>query len=275
MALIFGIAGALRREEFVNLKVTDVIIREDLLYIEIPNTKNKVPRCFVISGSLFDICYQYIQARPQISLSERFFLKYFKGKCQNSPIGINKFGAMPKEVALYLNLPDAEKYTVNNFRRTSATLLVDAGADITTLKRHGGWRSSTVAEGYVADSLNNKKRICEQISTGIILNKKSKLANIVPTVPETQHIESSEETRNTTATIVNSKNETDLSNEVQDKVKTISSLDVHMKHISANVTHRTQRELLQILELIILKVYHQALSQIQKSCTIKMLAYTY
>ena len=48
-------------------------------------------------------------------------------------------------------------------RRTSATLLVDTGADITTLKRHGGWRSSTVAEGYIEDSLANKRNIGRKI----------------------------------------------------------------------------------------------------------------
>jgi hypothetical protein len=38
----------------------------------------------------------------------------------------------------------------------SYTILIDAGADITALKRHGGWKSTTVAEGYIDTSMNNK-----------------------------------------------------------------------------------------------------------------------
>ncbi|KAJ8974540.1 hypothetical protein NQ317_012832 [Molorchus minor] len=45
------------------------------------------------------------------------------------------------------------------FRRTSASMLVDSGANLCTIKRHGGWKSSSVAEGYLEDSLENKKRI--------------------------------------------------------------------------------------------------------------------
>lgn len=53
---------------------------------------------------------------------------------------------------------------------------MDAGADLTTLKRHGGWKSDTVAAGYIADSINNKNKICEQISSGLNLPKKRKYA---------------------------------------------------------------------------------------------------
>jgi hypothetical protein len=58
-------------------------------------------------------------------------------------------------------------YTGHTFRRTSATLLADSGADLLTLKRHGGWKSNTVAEGYVEDSVCQKKRIGQQIANAI------------------------------------------------------------------------------------------------------------
>ena len=129
-----------------------------MLLVKINETKNKVPRAFTITGELYAICKRYMQSRPQPCVLDRFFLKYTGEKCINQPIGINKFGSMPKEVAVYLNLPNADGYTGHSFRRTSATLLVDAGGDITTLKRHGGWKSNSVAEGYIADSINNKKK---------------------------------------------------------------------------------------------------------------------
>ncbi|XP_026331776.1 hemicentin-1-like [Hyposmocoma kahamanoa] len=81
---------------------------------------------------------------------------------------------MPKEIAKFLNLPDPDLYTGHSFRRTSATLLADSGADLLTLKRHGGWRSSTVAESYVEDSVRNKSNICTQITHAINLEPQVK-----------------------------------------------------------------------------------------------------
>lgn len=95
-------------------------------------------------------------------------------------VGINKFGGMAKQVALFLQLPNPEQYTGHCFRRTSATLLVDAGGDLLTLKRHGGWRSSTVAEGYVGDSLNNKITIANKILQSVEMESPSEAQNIQP-----------------------------------------------------------------------------------------------
>ena len=48
----------------------------------------------------------------------------------------------------HLDLLNTEEYTGHSFRGSSATLLVDSGADLTVVKRHGGWFSSSVVEGY-------------------------------------------------------------------------------------------------------------------------------
>ena len=53
---------------------------------------------------------------------------------------------MPQKIAQFLKLTNPELYTGHCFRRTSATLLIDAGGDITALKRHGGWKSTAVTE---------------------------------------------------------------------------------------------------------------------------------
>ncbi|KAJ8971486.1 hypothetical protein NQ317_004596, partial [Molorchus minor] len=68
-------------------------------------------------------------------------------------------------VASDLKLPDAACYTGHCLRRSSATLLADAGVDITTIKRHAGWKSPgwTVAEGYVENSIENKTKIANQV----------------------------------------------------------------------------------------------------------------
>lgn len=81
----------------------------------------------------------------------------------SQPIGINTFRIMLKKIAQFLNLPDFGQYTGHCLRRTSATLLADTGVDIQVLKRHGVWRSSTIAEGYIEKSIENKVRTSKKI----------------------------------------------------------------------------------------------------------------
>ncbi|KAJ8985793.1 hypothetical protein NQ317_014447 [Molorchus minor] len=45
-------------------------------------------------------------------------------------------------------------------------ITIDAGVDITTIKRHAGWKSTTVAEGYVQNSFENKTKIANQVLVG-------------------------------------------------------------------------------------------------------------
>lgn len=66
-------------------------------------------------------------------------------------------------IADFLKLPDAINYTGHSFRRSSATFLTNKGVDVVGLKRHGGWKSSTVAESYVEDSIQNKKEFAQKI----------------------------------------------------------------------------------------------------------------
>lgn len=72
-----------------------------------------------------------------------------------------QIGYHGKTIAEYLNLSNSE--TGHCFRRTSATVLVDAGGNITVLKRHGSWLSTTVAKGYADASVQNKVEISNTI----------------------------------------------------------------------------------------------------------------
>ena len=82
---------------------------------------------------------------------------------------------MPKQIATFLKLPHTKLYSGHCFRRTSATILIDAGGDITALKRDGGWKSTSVAEGYIDNSLKNKMDTASKISSSVIPN-----CNITP-----------------------------------------------------------------------------------------------
>lgn len=153
----------------------DVETDTHLQAINLPNTKTNKERKFVISGEFLKIVKAYQDLRPSVVSTQRFFLNYQNGKCTRQVIGKNKFSNMPKEIATYLNLPNPEQYTGHCFRRTSATLLADSGANITTLKRHGGWSSDQVAEGYIENSIQNKLDTTQRITERI---------NVLPTWPQ-------------------------------------------------------------------------------------------
>lgn len=143
---------------------------EDLnsaMLIKLTSTKNNMPRSFTLTGNFYNICKRYANLRPTNISENRFFLNYQNGKCTRQVVGINKFGRMATEIASFLKLPNPSEYTGHCFRRSSATILVNAGEDLLTLKRHGGWRSSGVAEGYVDDSIANKLKIANKIEKSV------------------------------------------------------------------------------------------------------------
>jgi integrase len=59
-----------------------------------------------------------------------------------------------------------ELYTGHSFRRSSATLLANAGEGIIGVKQIEGWKSTSVAEQYIEDSVSNKIRLAEKVFTG-------------------------------------------------------------------------------------------------------------
>lgn len=147
--IIFGVVGACRGEETTFLMVNQVKDRGNEFIITIPDTKTKIEKVFVIVGTFVPIVRKYIQLRPKHALTNRFFLNYRNGKCTTQVIGKNSIAAMPKKIAEYLNLPHSQLYTGHGLRRTSTTVLADAGASIEQIKRHGGWKSNTVAESNI------------------------------------------------------------------------------------------------------------------------------
>ncbi|KAK4874317.1 hypothetical protein RN001_013677 [Aquatica leii] len=165
VGLIMGYAGACRREELMTITVNDLKFNIENILISIPKTKNNMPRLFAITEqNWINLIKKYYALRPKNCKTERFFLTYRNGYCINSPIGINTIGNMPKVIATFLNLNDPGSYTGHCFRRSSATHLANNGGDLVTIKRHGGWKSGTVAEGYIETSLGKKIQIADMLA---------------------------------------------------------------------------------------------------------------
>ncbi|XP_074105386.1 uncharacterized protein LOC141531448 [Cotesia typhae] len=146
-----------------SLNFNDVEDTGSHFIVSVRDTKNYYPRSFVIKDNFYPAVKKYIDLRPKNCTIESFFLRYEKGRCMRQVIGKNKICTISNSIATFLNLSNPSSYTGHCFRRTSTTLLANSGAGITTIKQHGGWRSSSVAEGYIAESLFNKKRIFDKI----------------------------------------------------------------------------------------------------------------
>ncbi|KAJ8983594.1 hypothetical protein NQ317_004231 [Molorchus minor] len=176
VGLILGIAGACRTDELVNLTVDDIEDVGSSLIVKIPNTKTKIPRIFVVTdvGNMLELFRKYLSLRPPHVKHKRLFCT----TKQENPVGKNTMGKIPSVVASYLKLPDVACYTGHCLRRSSATLPADAGVDITTIKRHVGWKSTTVAEGYVENSIENKTKIANQVLVGTTTSAITKTVNV-------------------------------------------------------------------------------------------------
>lgn len=150
----------------------------DKISIQIPNTKTHTPRAFLITDIFWlTLIKQYLELRQKID-HEKLFLQMRAGKITKQPYGHNSLSQFPKKIASFLKLPNENSFTGHCFRRTAATLLINNGGDLTQLKRLGGWKSSTVAEGYIdsseANQLNTAKIISnESTSSGSLSSASS------------------------------------------------------------------------------------------------------
>lgn len=167
--LVMGVFGGLRRDELVKMTIDDVTDKGSVLLVNVPETKTATSKSFTIveenNINALNIVRKYMALRPKGM--KRFFLTYRNSRCTGQPVGKNTIGSVPAIIAKYLKLEDAKSYTGHCLRRTSSTLLVEAGATFETLKIHGKWKSSTVAEGYIEDSILSKNKISKMIASSV------------------------------------------------------------------------------------------------------------
>ena len=135
--LIFGICGCLRCDELTNMKVDDVEDLGDKYLVSINNNKNDYAGQFIIGIFFYQKIKKYILLRPVDQFSDRFFIHYQRGKCTRQNIGRHKIGEVPEKIATYLQLPNPKRYTGHCFRRMSATLLFESGANMQMVKQLG------------------------------------------------------------------------------------------------------------------------------------------
>lgn len=156
--LIFGIFGACRRDDLISLTVDCVKDNGPYFLVFLKDGKTHRNRSFTITddGCIFkpsNLIRKYMALRPTHCKTSKFFITYRDGKCYSQNVGCHSISTVPKKGATFLSLKNPESYTGHSLRRSSASMLVEGGGDLLTLKRHGGWQSSNVAEGYVEESI--------------------------------------------------------------------------------------------------------------------------
>jgi hypothetical protein len=168
VVLIIGIFGFLRLNEIDHFQYEDIKLNDDIYISSVLRAKRKGPKKnseFVISGSNYcDVMTIYLNLFSEKSKGGKLIKSISKGMVIAQNMGRNTIGKIPSLIAQYLSLENPGEYTSHAIRRSAATLLAESGASIETLKRAGGWLSSSVAEGYVADSLKTKASIASGIS---------------------------------------------------------------------------------------------------------------
>jgi hypothetical protein len=108
----------------------------------------------------------------------KYFYQVRNDKIHGQVVGYNSFGDMMKEIAADLDLTGI--WRSHSMRSTMAT----AGAEVmvnSQLMTHGGWRSSTVVDGYVKQSKASKREATKLLLT----STKAKIAAATTTTTTT------------------------------------------------------------------------------------------
>ncbi|XP_056647991.1 uncharacterized protein LOC130452653 [Diorhabda sublineata] len=159
--LTYGLNGTCCKQELRNIKMEHIQDTRTSFIIDILDSKTKTRRSFIVPETFYITCQKYMYLRPA-EMELPLFLNDRNGKCIKQVVGINTIRSISRKIAEYLELPESNIPAI-----VSAIMLVDAGGDMLSLKRFGGWQSFTVAEGYVNQSLENKNDYVLRISEAI------------------------------------------------------------------------------------------------------------
>ena len=88
-------------------------------------------------------------------------------------------------IATFLGLAEPKKYTSHCFRKTAATIFADSGCSIIQLKNAGGWRSDSIAQSYVSESMLSKKSTAQAFQTiaSTTSSNINQITNTAATIP--------------------------------------------------------------------------------------------
>jgi len=170
LVALVGYYGLCRTAGFVFLDFADVKIEATQVSVTIGRTKSAAAAAtttFIIPNSeglnVVELFNRYKNAQPKPQRG-RFWHHWRNSRWTSLPVGQHPLAKTPKEVAAWLGKPNSNDFTGHCWRRTGGTELARAGASLEQLKRAGGWRSTTVAERYIADGEPEKKKQAQMMT---------------------------------------------------------------------------------------------------------------
>ena len=175
-----AIQGALRVSEIVNLEYDDIIfLNNGSMSVRIKTSKTDTVgkgHTFIVTPNCNSRLCLVMRMKSYMDLlvpkTGRLFRSATKSeKVGKQPIGINTMGSVPRKIAEFLQLPNVAEYSGHSFRRTSATVLSEKGIGLVELKQHGRWKSTSVCERYVENTICKKMKTSDMIqNSGITQN---------------------------------------------------------------------------------------------------------
>lgn len=146
--MIFGIFGMTRVQSLIKLDVNDVTEQGSGFVIKVPDANGI--RSFTVEDIYATYVQKYKDLRPKNVYHSRFFIHFQNGHCTAQPIGKNKFCNVPKIVANFLKLKDADSYSCNSFRQKS-------------LKHIRGMKATTRLDSFIDECPPKKIKMADLI----------------------------------------------------------------------------------------------------------------
>ncbi|XP_044752134.1 uncharacterized protein LOC123312026 [Coccinella septempunctata] len=169
VALIFGVAGALRKDELYRLRKNDVQDIGTKFLVTVQSSRSHSNRIFTVvdndEHTVLVLIRRYISLRLANTPHDKFFVFYRNDKCTVQPVGSNTFAKLPSIIADFLKLEQPLLYTGHCFRRSSASIHSDSGSEFSTIKHLGGRKSTTVAENISRESCMEVSDVNASISS--------------------------------------------------------------------------------------------------------------
>lgn len=138
-----------------------------MILVKIGKPKDLQYRKFTVTdNNFYNIYKKYANLRPINAKTNRFFLKHNNGVYTQKVIGINKFGCMPKQIALFLKLKNSDSFTGHSFKRTSEKLPNNTCYS-STLEKLKNIDPRTTENAV--ESIHFRRKICGLITKSITL----------------------------------------------------------------------------------------------------------
>ena len=158
----------MRGNEIINMKITDVLIKENEIVVQVPEGKNRA-RTFIITRhsdpSLDSINYvqKYLSLRPSIVKNNRFMIYMMNSKGVNRPVGRNRIGKITKDIALYLGLEKEriDRFSGYTYKKTGLNLLNLANMQESNDKKRSLSKMMVMGSDEFSYSPNKNKKINE------------------------------------------------------------------------------------------------------------------